>query len=48
VADVVLGLSINRWLMTPIERAVLPAVEAYVARLRERPAYLEFGANGLP
>jgi glutathione S-transferase len=48
LADIVLGLSTNRWLMTPIERPVLPAVEAYVARLRTRPAYLEFGGNGTP
>lgn len=48
LADVVLGLSVNRWLMTPIARPVLPAVNAYVARLRERPAYLEFAGNGVP
>lgn len=47
LADIVLGLSVNRWLMTPIERPVLPAVDAYVARLRERPAYLEFAGNGI-
>jgi glutathione S-transferase len=47
LADIVLGLSINRWLMTPIERPVLPAVESYVARLRDRPGYLEFGGNGV-
>ena len=28
LADVVLGLSTNRWRLTPIERPVLPAVEA--------------------
>lgn len=48
LADIVLGLSVNRWLMTPIERPVLPAVNSYVARLRERPAYLEFAGNGVP
>lgn len=48
LADIVLGLSVNRWLMTPIERPVLPAVNAYVARLRERPGYLEFAGNGVP
>jgi glutathione S-transferase len=48
LADVVLGLSVNRWLMTPIERPVLRAVDSYVARLRDRPAYLEFGSNGIP
>lgn len=48
LADIVLGLSINRWLMTPIEHPVLPAVDAYVARLRQRPAYLAFAGNGIP
>lgn len=48
LADIVLGLSINRWLLTPIERPFLPAVNAYVARLRERPAYLQFAGNGVP
>ena len=48
LADIVLGLSVNRWLLTPIERPVLPAVNSYVVRLRERPAYLEFAGNGVP
>lgn len=48
LADIVLGLSVNRWLMTPIERPVLPAIDSYVARLRQRPAYLEFAGNGVP
>lgn len=48
LADIVLGLSVNRWLMTPIERPVLPAVDSYIARMRERPAYLEFAGNGVP
>lgn len=48
LADIVLGLSVNRWLMTPIDRPILPAVNSYIARLRERPAYLEFAGNGIP
>lgn len=48
LADIVLGLSVNRWLMTPIERPALAAVDSYVARLRERPAYLQFAGNGVP
>lgn len=48
LADIVLGLAANRWMMTPIERPVLPSVDAYVARLRARPAYLEYGGNGVP
>ncbi len=39
VADIVIGLSVNRWLRTPIERPELPAVAAYFARLKERPAF---------
>jgi glutathione S-transferase len=48
LADIVLSLSINRWLMTPIERPALPAIDAYVDRVRIRPAYLEFCGNGVP
>ncbi len=48
VADIVLGLSINRWLMTPIERPSLPAVADYYARLAERPGFEKHCANGVP
>jgi len=44
----VLGLSLNRWLMTPIDRPGFPAIGAYIERLLERPAYREFGRNGTP
>jgi glutathione S-transferase len=47
LADIVLGLSANRWLMTPIERPVLPAVQAWLERLGERPAFLAHGRNGV-
>ncbi|MDQ0466614.1 glutathione S-transferase [Caulobacter ginsengisoli] len=36
LADIGLGLSANRWLRTPIEHPDLPAVLAYVERLRSR------------
>lgn len=36
LADIGLGLSANRWLRTPIEHAALPAVLAYIERLRSR------------
>jgi len=39
LADVVLGLSAQRWLSTPIERPALPAVAAWFARVSERPAF---------
>ena len=48
IADVVLGLSLNRWLMTPMTRPVLPALAAYHDRLLERPGYRLHGANGTP
>lgn len=48
LADVVIGLSVNRWLMTPFEHPALPAVRAYYERLSARPAFLRHGRNGLP
>lgn len=39
LADVVLGLSIHRWLHSPIERPHLDAVQAYYQRLSVRPAF---------
>lgn len=48
LADVVIGLAAYRWTMTPIERPALPAVEAWVARLAQRPPYLAHAANGKP
>jgi glutathione S-transferase len=48
LADIVLGLSANRWLMTPMERPAYPAIAAYMARLRERPGCREFCMNGVP
>jgi glutathione S-transferase len=48
LADVVLGLSVNRWLMTPIARPDYPAIAAYAERLLQRPGCREFGTNGIP
>lgn len=48
LADVVLGLSLNRWSMTPMQRPALPALAAYHERLLERPGYRQHGANGIP
>jgi glutathione S-transferase len=47
LADVVLGLSLNRWLMTPIERPDHPALAAYAERLLQRPGCREFCMNGV-
>jgi glutathione S-transferase len=48
LADIGLGLSANRWFMTPIERPALPRVEAYYDRLGERPGFRLHGRNGTP
>jgi glutathione S-transferase len=46
LADVVLGLSLNRWLMTPMARPDYPALRAYAALLEQRPGCREFCMNG--
>lgn len=48
LADVVLGLSVHRWAAAPIAHAPLAQVQAYYARLSERPAFLAHGRNGQP
>ncbi len=49
LADIPIGLSINRWFMTPIEsRPSFPAVGAYYDRLSDRPAFVRHGCNGIP
>nr|WP_318382396.1 glutathione S-transferase [uncultured Enterobacter sp.] len=46
LADVVLGLSVHRWLSMPMERPSYPAIEAYYKRLCERPGFNTFGLHG--
>ncbi|WP_426173493.1 glutathione S-transferase family protein [Massilia sp. TWR1-2-2] len=48
VADIVLGVSINRWLMTPLERPAYAALAAYYQRLSARAGFARFCANGMP
>jgi glutathione S-transferase len=48
LADIVLGLSLNRWRSTPFAHPDLPAVAAWEGRLLERPGYRTHGANGVP
>lgn len=48
LADIVLGLSANRWLMTPMARPDYPALQAWIERLRQRPGCLQFAMNGRP
>jgi glutathione S-transferase len=39
LADICIGLAVNRWLKTPIERPPFPAVSDYYQRLLQRPAF---------
>lgn len=48
LADIVIGLSTNRWFMTPMQRLELPAVQAYYDRLSHRSGYQMHGRNGTP
>lgn len=47
LADVVLGLSAQRWKNAPIAHAELPAVEAWLARLRQRTGFADYVDNGM-
>jgi glutathione S-transferase len=48
LADVVLGLSVHRWLLSPIERPHLDAVHGYYQRLSVRPAFRAHVTAGIP
>jgi len=48
LADIGLGLSVNRWLMTTIERPALAHVQAYYDRLGTRAGFRQHGCNGTP
>ena len=48
LADIVLGLSANRWLMTPMDRPDYPHVAAWLDRLDTRAGWREHGRNGTP
>jgi glutathione S-transferase len=48
LADIPIGLSVNRWFLTPFERPAFAHVEAYYERLGTRPAFLKHGRNGIP
>jgi glutathione S-transferase len=48
LADIVLGLSANRWRMTPMDRPALPAIDAWMKRLQLRPGCGEWCTNGTP
>ena len=44
LADIPLGLSVHRWMVAPIDRPELPAVQAYHAKLCARPGAMRFMA----
>ncbi|MGF1622687.1 MAG: glutathione S-transferase family protein [Rhodomicrobiaceae bacterium] len=50
LADVSMGLAVNRWFATelPIERPEFPATSAYYDLLSQRPAFIAHGRNGTP
>jgi len=43
LADIPMGVSVMRWFNTPIDHRPLPAVDAYVERLKARPGFLAYG-----
>jgi len=48
LADIVLGLSANRWLMTPMTRPEYPGLTAWLERLDARAGFRLYGRNGIP
>ncbi|WP_336933628.1 glutathione S-transferase [Acinetobacter bereziniae] len=46
LADIVIGLSVQRWYLTPFEKIDFPYVQNYYERLSQREAYLKWGNNG--
>ena len=41
MGDIPIGCEVQRYMRVPIERAPFPAVEAWFARLRQRPAFVQ-------
>ena len=49
LADVCIGLAVNRWFGTPTgAKPAFPAIAAYYDLLAERSGYLRYGRNGTP
>lgn len=48
LADIPIGLSVNRWFETPLDHRPLPAVTEYYQRLTGRTGYDVYGRNGTP
>ncbi len=47
LADIVLGLSVHRWVSAPIEHTALPSVHAYYELLSQRNGFMQHGRNGM-
>jgi len=48
LADIVVGLSVHRWLRTPMQHADCRAVTAYYGRLKARAAFNAYASNDVP
>ncbi|MBA1200668.1 glutathione S-transferase [Pseudomonas capeferrum] len=48
LADIPIGLSVNRWFETPFDRPGLPVVSSYYERLSQRAGFCRYGRNGVP
>lgn len=48
LADIPAGLQVHRWMVVDFDKPRLSALDAYYARLRERPGYNLHGCNGMP
>jgi glutathione S-transferase len=48
LADIAIGLSVNRWFSTPFEHPHLPAVSEYFERLAECRGFASYCKNGTP
>jgi len=48
LADIPVGLSVHRWMATPLPHADLPAVSAYYEQMNNREGFRLYGKNGTP
>ncbi len=48
LADIPIGLSLNRWFNTPLAHPHFPAVSDYFERLADRPGFVAYCRNGTP
>ncbi|KVR15442.1 glutathione S-transferase [Burkholderia ubonensis] len=48
LADIPIGLSVNRWFGTPFEHPDFPAIARYVERLAARPGFEAYGGSKNP